>query len=226
MLPARSLSPMTRHLARGATLAALVACSPDINGQGTAVGNLDATLRISTPKAADIASVTGGVDGATLDLIGCDGEHATLGSGLDLSLVGASSLTLPDGVWCGVSLVTDRPAEWSGASRSGHSFSVSVELGTLEVDAASAIDTRATPALVWQLGRKAWLSARDLGADDRSVVIPPSDERAAEALAEIRDGQFLFSDDDGDLRPDDDEEDLSEDDDSDVSRKIPPGQVR
>ena len=209
----------------------LFACTPDTTGQGTAVGNVS-SFRVSTPTASDVASVTGQMHVTEAALVDCDGGSSEIAAGVALSLVGGSTLGVPDGVWCGVSLTTDQPAVWTGASSAGFSFSIAVAVNRLTVSSATPFDASTELALVWQLGRTEWLNAKDLGADDEDVDILSDDSEARKALQDITSGQFMFDDEDDDLRADDDEDDLStaederedhsgSDDDTDVVRARP-----
>lgn len=187
---------------------ALGACSPDTTGQGTAVGNLS-SFRVSTPTAPDVSSVQGQMHVTEAALVDCDGGTSQIAAGVAVSLVGGSTLGIPDGQWCGVSLTTDQPALWTGSSTSGHAFSIAVAVNRLVVSSANPFDAASELQLVWQLGRTEWLNAKDLGADDEDVDIPSDDSKARKALRDITAGQFMFDDDDDDLRPDGDEDDLS-----------------
>lgn len=188
--------------------AAVGACAPDNSAEGTAVGNLNA-FRLNTPIASDVASVEGTVSVTDAAIVDCEGGTSPLAAGVALSLVGGSTLGIPNGTWCGVQLMTDQPAVWTGASTAGHTFTISVAVNQLAVGSATPFDANTPLNLVWQLGRTEWLNADDLGADDEDVIIPPDDSRARKALEEISGGQFLFDDDDDDLLADDDEDDLS-----------------
>jgi hypothetical protein len=186
--------------------ALLVACAPETVDSGTAVGNLDARLRLTTSAAADVSGYTGAAMVTSVGLLGCDGRDQLLAADIDLALDGASALALPSGAWCGLSLAPAGPLVWEGTSVQGFSFSVTLDVGTLSLRSPSAVDVVDGLRLLWRLGSPRWLSAEELGADEEDVVIGPGDSEHDELVDLLRRGQRLLRDDDDDGEADEDED--------------------
>ena len=183
-----------------------VACT-EATFDGTAVGNLDATLRITTPLAADVDELSGAVAVAELSIVDSDGSSTLIASGVEVSLVGGTTLALPPGGWCELVLRPAATAIWNGTSTAAFVFDVEVDLGVLRISRTLPFDTTITLPLVWQLGASPWLNAAAIGADQGDVTVGPGDP-AHDGLASSAGVGVLFRDDDGDSVPDPGEEEL------------------
>ncbi|HMV67370.1 MAG TPA: hypothetical protein PKA64_11000 [Myxococcota bacterium] len=214
MIPLRAPPPLARI---AACAAALTACAPDTLDSGTAVGNLDARMRLNTPTAEDIASFQGAAMVASVGMLGCDGEDRLIAADIDLALDGGSALALPAGTWCGVSLNPSAPLVWSGASVEGYTFTVELDVGTLSLVAPSPVEMIDGLRVIWQLGAARWLSADELRADREDVEIHPGDSEHDHLVDLLRRGQRLLRDDDDDGRPDGDDA-IAEPEDEDRER--------
>ncbi len=181
---------------------ALSACADP--AAGTAVGNLDASLRWFTPPAT-AASLTADVRGDVIRR-GCDGAEAVLAEGVGLALDGGSALALPVGAWCGVSLRPDGDVRVVATSSSGFTASLALALPTLELAADVEVAARPGDAFLWSLAGGSWLDLGALGADVADVVVGPADPAHAALVAAITDGQALVRDGDGDGVPGDADE--------------------
>lgn len=196
-------------------LLALVACSPTQTSDGTAVGNLDATLRLSAPVSPDVV-----LQGATMladrvDVLACDGEVVTLATAVGVSVDGSSTLALPTGTWCGARITTSTPASWTASSTTGFGIDLALQLGTLTLQAASPVTLAAGESVLWSLGNRPWLDAVRLGADAADVVVTPGQRIHDQIVAVITRDQALLRDRDDDGERDDDDDLLAGDDDHD-----------
>ena len=193
----------------------LAACSPDSISEGTAVGNLDATLKFATPTEVDVRDVAAGVAVADLSLLRCDQTNVTLATGLDLPLDGTGSLAIPTGDWCGARLTPSAPARWVATSEAGFTLDVTLDLGPLALRAASAVNFADGDVILWAFGDRPWLNAAALGANTADVTITPADPRHDALVALVRRDQALVRDDDDDGRRDDDDDVLGRPEDDD-----------
>ena len=195
-----------------ATLLLLLAACSESTLSGTAVGNVDATLRVLTPFADDVTDLTGSLELTEARIVDCDGNASMFVAGVTISLTGTSTLTLPSGSWCGLVLEPAAPATWSGLSTNGYAFDLQLDLGVLAAGRTIAFDTTGTLPLIWQMGDTTWLRAQDFGADDGDVSITPASEEHDQLAEEAR-VPLLYRDGNGDDRPDPGEDDLHPPDD-------------
>jgi hypothetical protein len=193
----------------------LAACSPDSISEGTAVGNLDATLKFATPTEADVQDLAGTLLVGELSLLRCDQSTVTLASGLTLPLDGSGTLAIPTGEWCGARLTPSAPAAWSASSSAGFALDIRLDLGSLELRSSAPITFAAGDTILWALGDRPWLNAAALGADTADVRIAPGDPRHDALVALVRRDQALVRDDDDDGSRDDDDDVLGEPEDED-----------
>lgn len=204
------------RLAPAALALLTVACAAETTYDGIAVGN--ATLAIDTPAAPDVQglSATWSVD--RLAVLDCDGGATNLVENELIALDGPTAKwTLPEGLWCGVRAEAEAPARWMATSTDGFAISVALDLGSLQALGTTPIDGEAEVALVWSLGGRPWLDAKELGADDGPVTIEAGTDKYDDLLQAVRDDAVLFldKDDDGVRDPDDDLLDGDDDDDTD-----------
>jgi hypothetical protein len=190
-----------------ATLLLLLAACSESTLSGTAVGNVDATLRVLTPFADDVTDLSGTLELTEARIVDCDGNASMFVAGVAISLTGESTLTLPAGSWCGLVLEPAAPATWSGTSTSGYAFDLQLDLGVLAASRAIPFDTTGTLPMNWQMGDKTWLRAQDFGADEGDVAITPASEEH-DRLAEEARVAVIYRDDNNDDRPGPGEDDL------------------
>lgn len=204
-------------------LLSLAACG-GVKGDGTAVGNLDGSLRVLTPRSADLPDLSGRVLVTSAQALGCAGGDAeAVEVQDDLSVTGATRLVVPAGTWCGFEFTTSSTARWTGTSSAGFAVDVQLNLGVLTVGTAAPLVAGAHQDLVWQLGNPGWLTAAALGADTADVTLAASDPLAVQLASAAR-VAWLFDDADDDGQPDgarldntDDDDDDTDDDDDDDS---------
>lgn len=194
-----------------APLLLLLAACTESTLSGTAVGNLDATLRVLTPYDDDVTDLTGSLELTEARIVDCDGNASMFVAGVTISLTGESTLTLPAGSWCGLVLEPAAPAAWSGLSTDGYAFDLQLDLGVLAAGRTIAFDTTAALPLIWQMGDKPWLRAKDIGADEADVQITPESEEHDDLALEAR-NPVLYRDGNHDDRPDPGEDDLHPED--------------
>lgn len=204
---------------RAPLLLLFAACS-ESTLSGTAVGNLDATLRVLTPLADDVTDLTGSLDLAEARIVDCDGNASMFVAGVTISLTGESTLTLPAGSWCGLVLEPAAPAVWSGLSTNGYAFDLQLDLGVLAAGRTIAFDTTGTLPLIWQMGDNPWLRAQDFGADDADVEVTPASDDHDRLAAKAR-VPVLYRDGNNDDRPDPGEDDLDPPEDLEDGRVEP-----
>ena len=177
-------------------LLALVGCDhTGPVGEGIAVGN-PGSLTIQTSRSSEAPLSAADAIIEELSLQDCAGNPVALATGIGLALDGSSSLAVPAGEWCGVSLSFDGPAAFSYEVDDG-TLALELELGTVSVDSA-AFGVDGDP-LVMQLGPPDLIDPAqwDITAGE-TLNIDSAVVEHDELTSAIADWLVLGRDDDGD----------------------------
>lgn len=191
-------------------ISVLAACQTEGPGWkgGTGVGNPGST-QLVTARATDASLDAGAGYVTSLALTACDdGEVETVEVDAPVDLLGSGALAVPGGTWCEVSVAFDQGVTYSGATTDGGTFSLALELATIDLPLLSPLVVDET-ALLTELGFTGWLSAEELGAPGAGdhVDVGPSDPLHDTLVRRLGAASAMFLDDDEDGELDDDERD-------------------
>ncbi len=194
----RSTSTSCRCPAQmGSALLLLAACSPELERDGTAIGNPTGMSAAIAP-AEGIQFKSGSVGVGAIDLSGCDGSLRTVRVDRALDLLHLDRVALPAGIWCTVSVELTTEVFLSGNAQGGGTFDMTLGLDGLTLDAVETLGEK-EEEYVLEFGAPGWTSADLLGlSGGGSRDIDVSSDEYDALVSSVSDGSELFVDDDGD----------------------------